>query len=78
VLALPGRTLTRIRLCPRRSIRLTRPLLVRRTVDNKDGQLKPEMFANVTLYSPAITRPWAYQAGPDLRGQPGRVWVAHR
>src|SRR6202012_3667113 len=29
----------------------TRRLLVRATVDNKDGLLKPEMFANVTLYS---------------------------
>jgi membrane fusion protein, heavy metal efflux system len=29
----------------------TRRLLVRATIDNKDGLLKPEMFANVTIYS---------------------------
>ena len=27
----------------------TRRLLVRATIDNKDGLLKPEMFANVTI-----------------------------
>jgi len=29
----------------------TRRLLVRATIDNKDGVFKPEMFANVTIYS---------------------------
>src|ERR1700710_1515745 len=30
----------------------SRRLLVRATIDNNDGMLKPEMFANVTIYSP--------------------------
>ena len=30
----------------------TRRLLVRATLDNREGLLKPEMFANVTIYSP--------------------------
>jgi len=29
----------------------TRRLLVRATIDNKDGLFKPEMFANVTIFS---------------------------
>ena len=73
VLALPGRTLTaHIDYVSAAIDPATRRLLVRATIDNKDGLLKPEMFANVTIYSPgdhpAVGVP---KTGPDLRGQPG-------
>src|SRR6267378_1862302 len=52
VLAAPGRTYhARINYVASAFDSATRRLLVRATVDNKDGVLKPEMFANVTLYS---------------------------
>ena len=52
MLALPGRTLTaRINYVAAAIDPATRRLLVRATIDNKDGLLKPEMFANVTIYS---------------------------
>ena len=53
VLALPGRSFKakdRLRR-RRRSIRSTRRLMVRATIDNKEGLFKPEMFASVTIYS---------------------------
>ena len=56
----------------------TRRLLVRATVDNKDGLLKPEMFANVTIYSagdhPAVGVP---KQALIYEGDQVRVWVAH-
>jgi cobalt-zinc-cadmium efflux system membrane fusion protein len=56
----------------------TRRLLVRATVDNKDGLLKPEMFANVTLYSsgehPAVGVP---KQALIYEGDQVRLWVAH-
>ena len=56
----------------------TRRLLVRATVDNKDGLLKPEMFANVTLYSsgehPAVVVP---KQALIYEGDQVRLWVAH-
>jgi cobalt-zinc-cadmium efflux system membrane fusion protein len=49
VLALPGRTLfARLNYVATAIDPATRRLLVRATIDNKEGQLKPEMFANVT------------------------------
>jgi cobalt-zinc-cadmium efflux system membrane fusion protein len=55
----------------------TRRLLVRATIDNKDGLLKPEMFANVTIYSagdhPAIAVP---RQALIYEGDQVRVWVA--
>ena len=52
--------------------------MVRAIVDNKDGQLKPEMFANVTIYSasdhPAIGVP---KQALIYEGDQVRVWVAH-
>src|SRR5947199_1080182 len=52
VLALPGKPLTaRIDYVAAAIDPATRRLLVRATVDNPDGRLKPEMFANVTIYS---------------------------
>src|SRR4030088_1754323 len=79
VLALPGRALTaRINYVAAAIDPATRRLLVRATVDNKDGQLKPEMFANVTIYSasdhPAIGVP---KQALIYEGNQVRVWVAH-
>ena len=56
----------------------TRRLLVRATVDNKDGLLKPEMFANVTIYSsgdhPAVGVP---KQALIYEGDQVHLWVAH-
>jgi cobalt-zinc-cadmium efflux system membrane fusion protein len=79
VLALPGRPLTaRIDYVSAAIDPATRRLLVRATIDNKDGLLKPEMFANVTIYSagdhPAIALP---KQALIYEGDQVRVWVAH-
>jgi cobalt-zinc-cadmium efflux system membrane fusion protein len=56
----------------------TRRLLVRATIDNKDGLLKPEMFANVTIYSggdrPGVGVP---KQALIYEGDRVRLWVAH-
>jgi cobalt-zinc-cadmium efflux system membrane fusion protein len=79
VLALPGRALTaRIDYVSAAIDPATRRLLVRATIDNKDGLLKPEMFANVTIYSagdhPAVGVP---KQALIYEGDQVRVWVAH-
>jgi cobalt-zinc-cadmium efflux system membrane fusion protein len=79
VLALPGRALTaRINYVAAAIDPATRRLLVRATVDNKDRMLKPEMFANVTIYSasdhPAIGVP---KQALIYEGDQVRLWVAH-
>jgi membrane fusion protein, heavy metal efflux system len=79
VLALPGRPLTaRIDYVSAAIDPATRRLLVRATVDNKDGVLKPEMFANVTIYSgsdhPAVGVP---KRALIYEGDQVRLWVAH-
>jgi cobalt-zinc-cadmium efflux system membrane fusion protein len=79
VLALPGRPLTaRIDYVSAAIDPSTRRLLARATVDNKDGLLKPEMFANVTIYSagdhPAVGVP---KQALIYEGDQVRVWVAH-
>jgi cobalt-zinc-cadmium efflux system membrane fusion protein len=79
VLALPGRPLTaNINYVSAAIDPATRRLMARATVDNKDGQLKPEMFANVTIYSagdhPAIGVP---KQALIYEGDQVRVWVAH-
>jgi membrane fusion protein, heavy metal efflux system len=52
LLALPGREFTaRIDYVAAAIDPTTRRLLVRATIDNKDGLFKPEMFANVTIYA---------------------------
>ena len=54
----------------------TRRLLVRATIDNQEGLLKPEMFANVTIFtdegdsSPAVPRDAVIYEGDSAR-----VWV---
>src|SRR3979411_353112 len=79
VLALPGRPLkARINYVSAAIDSATRRLLVRATINNKDGLLKPEMFANVTIYSasdhPAIGVP---KQALIYEGNQVRVWVAH-
>ncbi len=52
LLALPGRAFTtRIDYVSAAIDPTTRRLLVRGTIDNKEGLLKPEMFANVTIFA---------------------------
>ena len=79
VLALPGRPLkARIDYVSAAIDPTTRRLLARATVDNKDGLLKPEMFANVTIYSagdhPAVGVP---KQALIYEGDQVRVWVVH-
>src|ERR1700732_2275409 len=56
----------------------TRRLLVRATIDNKEGLFKPEMFANVTIYSggerPSVGVP---KQALIYEGERVRLWVAH-
>jgi cobalt-zinc-cadmium efflux system membrane fusion protein len=79
VLALPGRTLSaQLNYVATAIDPATRRLLVRATVDNKDFVLKPEMFANVTIYSagdrPAVGVP---KTALIYEGDQVRIWVAH-
>jgi cobalt-zinc-cadmium efflux system membrane fusion protein len=79
VLALPGHPLTaRIDYVAAAIDPATRRLLVRATVNNKGGLLKPEMFANVTIYSgsdhPAVVVP---KLALIYEGDQVRLWVAH-
>jgi cobalt-zinc-cadmium efflux system membrane fusion protein len=79
VLALPDHPLTaRINYVAAAIDPATRRLMVRATIDNRDGQLKPEMFANVTIYSagdhPAVGVP---KQALIYEGDQVRVWVAH-
>src|SRR5256885_8858274 len=79
VLALPGRTLmARLNYVSTAIDPASRRLLVRATIDNKDGVLKPEMFANVTIYSPsdhpAVGVP---KTALIYEGDQVRIWVAH-
>jgi len=56
----------------------SRRLMIRTTVHNEDGALKPEMYANVTIFTdegdswPAIPRDAVI-----YEGNGARVWVAH-
>lgn len=79
VLALPGRPLfARINYVAASIDPATRRLMVRATIENKDGLLKPEMFANVTIYSPsdhaAVGVP---KTALIYEADQVRVWVAH-
>jgi cobalt-zinc-cadmium efflux system membrane fusion protein len=79
VLALPGRTLTaRINYVATAIDPSTRRLLVRATIDNKSFTLKPEMFANVTIYSAgdrsAVGVP---KQALIYEGDQVRIWVAY-
>jgi membrane fusion protein, heavy metal efflux system len=79
VLALPGHPLTaRIDYVSAAIDPATRRLLVRATIDNKDGLLKPEMFANVTIYSAGDHRAIAVPKQALIyEGDQVRIWVAH-
>jgi cobalt-zinc-cadmium efflux system membrane fusion protein len=79
LLALPGREFkARIDYVSAAIDPSTRRLLVRATIDNKDGLLKPEMFANVTIYSggtsPAVGVP---KQALIYEGDQVRLWVVH-
>ncbi len=81
VLAAPGRNYhARINYLASAFDPATRRLLVRATVDNKDGVLKPEMFANVTLYSSGDLSKVDMLGVPRnaviYEGDVSRVWVA--
>jgi membrane fusion protein, heavy metal efflux system len=78
VMALPGRPFTaKINYVAAAIDSNTRRLLVRATIDNKEGLLKPEMFANVTIYSagdraaPAVPKQALIYEGDQVR-----IWVA--
>ncbi len=78
VLALPGKTIpARINYVATAIDPTTRRLMVRATIDNKKGLLKPEMFANVTIYSasdhPAVGVP---KQALIYEGDQVRIWVA--
>jgi membrane fusion protein, heavy metal efflux system len=79
VMALPGRPLSaRLNYVAAAIDPATRRLLVRATIDNVDGALKPEMFANVTLYSPSDhTAVGVPKQALIYEGDQVRVWVAH-
>jgi len=79
VMALPGRALTaRIDYVSAAIDPTTRRLLVRATVANKDGLLKPEMFANVTIYSGGDHRAIGVPKQALIyEGDQVRLWVAH-
>ncbi|MBN9043939.1 MAG: efflux transporter periplasmic adaptor subunit [Rhizobiales bacterium 62-47] len=79
VLALPDRDLrARIDYVSAAIDPTTRRLMVRATVNNSSGLLKPEMFANVTIYvagdHPAVAVP---KRALIYEGDEVRVWVAH-
>jgi membrane fusion protein, heavy metal efflux system len=79
VLALPGRSFkARLDYVAAAIDPTTRRLMVRATIDNKEGLFKPEMFANATIYSGADH----LSVGVPKRaliyeGERVRLWVAH-
>ncbi|WP_156164620.1 efflux RND transporter periplasmic adaptor subunit [Bradyrhizobium sp. LTSP885] len=79
VLALPGKAYTaKLDYVAAAIDPATRRLLVRATLDNRDGQLKPEMFASVTIYAggnrPSVGAP---KQALIYEGDHVRLWVAH-
>ncbi len=79
LLALPGREFkARINYVSAAIDPLTRRLLVRATIDNKDNLFRPEMFANVTIYAggdhPSVGVP---KQALIYEGDRVRLWVAH-
>lgn len=79
LLALPGRVFqARIDYVAAAIDPTTRRLLVRANIDNKDGLLKPEMFANVTIFTggdhPSVGVP---KQALIHEGERVRLWVAH-
>jgi len=79
VLALQGRTFkARVDYVSAAIDPSSRRLLVRATIDNKEGLFKPEMFANVTIYGgedhPSVGVP---KQALIYEGDRVRLWVAH-
>ena len=79
LLALPGREFkARIDYVSAAIDPSTRRLLVRATIDNKNGLLKPEMFANVTIYSGGtVQRSGVPKQALIYEGDQVRLWVVH-
>jgi cobalt-zinc-cadmium efflux system membrane fusion protein len=79
VLALPGRSFkARIDYVAAAIDPATRRLLVRATIDNKENLFKPEMFANVTIYSGGDhTSVGVRKQALIYEGDRVRLWVAH-
>ncbi|CAM5430775.1 Cation efflux system protein CzcB OS=Afipia felis OX=1035 GN=czcB_3 PE=3 SV=1 [Afipia felis] len=79
VLSSPGRTRTaKINFVATAIDPVTRRLTIRATIDNSDGSLKPEMFANVTIFSPG-DRPAVAVPKQALiyEADRARLWVVH-
>jgi len=79
VLAFPGRSFkARIDYVAAAIDPTTRRLLVRATIDNKEGLFKPEMFANVTIYAAGDhTSVGVRKQALIYEGERVRLWVAH-
>jgi membrane fusion protein, heavy metal efflux system len=79
VLALPGRSFTaKIDYVSAAIDPTTRRLMVRATIDNRNGLFKPEMFANVTIYSGDGRRSVGVRKQALIyEGDRVRLWVAH-
>jgi membrane fusion protein, heavy metal efflux system len=79
VLALPGRTFkARINYVAAAIDPATRRLMVRATIDNKQDLFKPEMFANVTIYSGSDHKSVGVPKQALIyEGERVRLWVAH-
>jgi membrane fusion protein, heavy metal efflux system len=79
LLAFPGRIFTaRINYVAAAIDSTTRRLTVRATTDNKEGLFKPEMFANVTIYSGSDESSVAVPKQALIyEGDQVRVWVAN-
>jgi cobalt-zinc-cadmium efflux system membrane fusion protein len=79
VLALPGRTFkAKIDYVAAAIDPMTRRLMVRATIDNKDGLFKPEMFASVTIYATGDHKSvGARKQALIYEGQRVRLWVAN-
>jgi cobalt-zinc-cadmium efflux system membrane fusion protein len=82
VLAAPSRTFrARLNYVASAFDPTSRRLLVRATVENSDGVLKPEMFANVTLFSngdpSGASTPAVPRNAVIYEGDAARLWIAH-
>jgi len=79
VLALPGRNFkARVDYVAPAIDPTTRRLLVRATIDNKDGAFKPEMFASATIFSGDGRKSVGVKKQALIyEGERVRLWVAH-
>src|SRR5215470_6560903 len=79
VLALPDRTFkARVDYVAAAIDPTTRRLMVRATIDNSEGLLKPEMFASVTIYSGNERKSVGVRKQALIyEGGKVRLWVAH-